>query len=233
MLAAYRGHNGGQGTGRDQHKRMNNMEKVIVLATGNRNKYVELREVLGSLPVALRGLADFAPVPEAIEDGAAFGENALKKAHHYAKLFNAPCLADDSGLVVYALGGRPGVHSARYAGPAATDQANCERLLREMADVDNRAAHFVCALTLAVPRGASMSWEGRCDGVILTERRGEHGFGYDPLFLIPQLNKTLAEIPLAEKEAYSHRGRALAQFISEFDRVREWLRRQTRATPVP
>ncbi|MCL2457332.1 MAG: XTP/dITP diphosphatase [Desulfobulbus sp.] len=205
------------------------MENVIVLATGNQNKYVEMRQVLGNLPVALRGLADFAPVPEAIEDGATFGENALKKAHHYAKLFDAPSLADDSGLVVDALDGRPGVHSARYAGAAATDQDNCERLLWEMADVDHRAAHFVCVLTLAGPNGTSLSWEGRCDGVILAKQRGEHGFGYDPLFLIPQLNKTLAEIPLAEKEAYSHRGRALAQFISEFDRVQEWLRQQARA----
>ncbi|MDR2550248.1 MAG: XTP/dITP diphosphatase [Desulfobulbus sp.] len=209
------------------------MENVIVLATGNRHKYVELRQVLGNLPLTLRGLADFSPVPEAVEDGATFDENAYKKAHHYAQAFNVPCLADDTGLAVDALGGQPGVHSARYAGPAATDRANCERLLRELADVDCRAARFVCVLTLAVPNGASLSWEGRCEGEIITEWRGEHGFGYDPLFLIPQLNKTLAEIPLAEKEAYSHRGRALAQFMGEFDRVREWLQRQVAIHPAP
>ncbi|MCL1981222.1 MAG: Non-canonical purine NTP pyrophosphatase, partial [Proteobacteria bacterium] len=149
------------------------MENVIVLATGNRNKYLELREVLGSLPVDLRGLADFDPAPEALEDGDTFEKNALKKALHYAKLFNVPCLADDSGLVVDALGGRPGVHSARYAGLGATDLANCERLLKEMADVDNRAAYFVCVLTLAAPNGASLSWEGRCAGEIIAEWRGE------------------------------------------------------------
>ncbi|WP_310601321.1 XTP/dITP diphosphatase [Desulfobulbus sp.] len=209
------------------------MENVIVLATGNRHKYAELRQVLGNLPLALRGLVDFAPVPEAVEDGVSFGENAYKKAHHYAQAYNVPCLADDTGLVVDALGGKPGVHSARYAGPGATDRANCERLLRELADVDRRTARFVCVLTLVAPNGASLSWEGRCEGEIITEWRGEHGFGYDPLFLVPQLNKTLAEIPLAEKEAYSHRGRALAQFMGEFDRVREWLRRQATVRRAP
>lgn len=202
------------------------MENVIVLGTGNRNKFAELREALGHLPVTIRGIADFGPVPEAIEDGVSFRENAHKKAHHYAKLLAVPCLADDSGLVVDALDGKPGVHSARYAGDTATDWANCERLLREMAGVGNRAAHFVCVLTLAAPNGASLSWEGRRDGEIIAERRGEHGFGYDPLFLIPELNKTLAEIPLAEKEAHNHRGRALARFMNEFDRVQAWLRQQ-------
>jgi len=209
------------------------MENVIVLATGNRNKFAELRQVLGTLPVAIRGLADFPPVPEAVEDGATFQENAYKKASYYAKLFAVPCLADDSGLVVDALGGRPGVHSARYAGPAATDGANCERLLEEMAGLADRAAHFVCVLTLAAPNGAILSWEGRCDGEIISTRQGEHGFGYDPLFFIPELHRTLAEIPLAEKEAYSHRGRALAQFINEFDRIQQWLRRQTSASSMP
>ncbi|MCL2789164.1 MAG: XTP/dITP diphosphatase [Desulfobulbus sp.] len=209
------------------------MENVIVLATGNRNKFVELRAVLGNFPVVIRGIDDFDPVPAAIEDGVTFRENAYKKAHHYARLFAAPCLADDSGLVVDALDGRPGVYSARYAGPGATDWANCERLLREMVNVDNRIAHFVCVLTLAMPGGAILSWEGRCGGEIIAERRGVHGFGYDPLFFIPELNKTLAEIPLERKEAVSHRGKALAQFMSEFDQVQQWLRRQTAGSPAP
>jgi non-canonical purine NTP pyrophosphatase, rdgB/HAM1 family len=211
-----------------QVKGMMNMEQVIVLATGNRNKYAELRETLGRLPVTMYGIADFDPVPEAVEDGITFRENAYKKASYYAKLFGLPCLADDSGLVVDALDGRPGVHSARYAGPAATDWMNCERLLKEMDGVGNRAAHFVCVLTLAATDGTSLSWEGRCSGEIISERRGEHGFGYDPLFFIPELNKTLAEIPLEEKEAYSHRGRAVAQFANAFDGVLGWL--QWRAT---
>ncbi len=205
---------------------MMTMADTIVLATGNRHKFAELKEVLGGIPIEFRGLVDFAPAPEAIEDGATFAENACKKAVHYARLFGLPCLADDSGLVVDALAGRPGVHSARYAGPDATDRANCDLLLREMAGVGKRTARFVCVLTLATPNGASLSWEGRCEGEIIAERRGEHGFGYDPLFLIPELDKTLAEIPLEAKGAFSHRGRALAQFIDEFDQIQKWLRQQ-------
>lgn len=202
------------------------MQETIVLATGNRNKFKELKEELARLPLLIRGLADFEAVPEAVEDGATFAENACRKARYYAGLFGLPCLADDSGLVVDALDGRPGVFSARYAGIRATDGDNCDKLLRDMDGQSNRAAHFACVLALARPEGDCLLWEGRCAGKILGERRGEHGFGYDPLFLISELGKTLAEIPLQDKGAYSHRGKALAQFMAEFDRVRTWLRRQ-------
>ena len=200
------------------------MNITFVLATSNRKKALEIMEILKSSPVSLRTLADFAPVPAPVEDGITFLDNARKKAVHYARLLGQPCLADDTGLVVEALNGRPGVHSARYAGPEATGRENCDKLLREMASATNRAACFTCVLVLATPDGEYLSWEGRCDGEIITEGRGASGFGYDPLFLLPEVNKTLAEIPLEEKGTFSHRGKALARCLADLDTVCEWLK---------
>jgi XTP/dITP diphosphohydrolase len=202
------------------------MDNIIVLATSNTNKLKEIQERLNGFPVAIKSLADFGPMPEAVEDGVTFDENAYKKAFHYAKVLGLPCLADDSGLVVDALEGRPGVYSARYSGPEATDWDNCEKLLGEMAGRDNRSAHFVCVLSLATPAGPALTWEGRCDGELLSERRGESGFGYDPLFLCPEFGKTFAEATMEEKGRVSHRGRALAQFAAEFDNVQVWIRQR-------
>jgi XTP/dITP diphosphohydrolase len=126
-------------------------------------------------PVSVKSLADFGPMPEPVEDGETFDDNAYKKSLHYAKVLGLPCLADDSGLVVDALDGRPGVYSARYAGLEATDWQNCEKLLAEMAGRTDRAAHFVCVLSLATPAGPALTWEGRCDGEITGERRGNQG----------------------------------------------------------
>jgi XTP/dITP diphosphohydrolase len=165
-------------------------------------------------------------MPEAVEDGETFDDNAYKKALHYAKVLGVPCLADDSGLVVDALDGRPGVYSARYSGPEATDWSNCEKLLGEMEGQTNRSAHFVCVLSLATPAGPALTWEGRCAGELLAERRGEAGFGYDPIFFSPDLGKTFAEATMAEKSAISHRGRALAEFAAEFAKVQAWLRQR-------
>lgn len=205
------------------------MDNRIVLATGNRNKLREMREILKDFPLELLALDTFPPVPEAVEDGTTFAENAVKKASHYAGLLNLPCMADDSGLVVEALGGRPGVFSARFAGPAATDWENCELLLKEMDGKTNRSAYFACVLALVAPNGQALTWEGRCCGSIINERRGEHGFGYDPLFMLSDVNKTLAEIPLTQKSAFSHRGEALARFMAEFQTVQAWLHKQTGA----
>ena len=202
------------------------MDSIIVLATSNKNKLKEIQERLKGFPVAIKSLADFGPMPEAVEDGATFDENAYKKAFHYAKVLGLPCLADDSGLVVDALGGRPGVYSARYSGPEATDWGNCEKLLGEMADQSNRSAHFICVLSLATPAGPALTWEGRCDGELLSGRRGESGFGYDPLFFCPELGKTFAEATMEEKGGVSHRGRALAQFAAEFEQVQVWIRQR-------
>lgn len=202
------------------------MDNIIVLATSNANKLKEFRELLKDAPVAIKSLADFGPMPEPVEDGATFDDNAYKKALHYAKVLGLPCLADDSGLAVDALDGRPGVYSARYSGPGATDWSNCDKLLAEMEGQANRSAHFVCVLSLATPGGPALTWEGRCDGELLTERRGEAGFGYDPLFYYPELGKTFAELSMEEKGRVSHRGRAMAEFAAEFPKVQVWLRQR-------
>ncbi len=202
------------------------MENIIVLATSNINKLKEIREQLKNFPVLIKSLADFGPMPEAVEDGETFDDNAYKKAWHYAKVLGLPCLADDSGLVVDALDGRPGVYSARYSGPEATDWSNCEKLLGEMAGLSNPSAHFVCVLSLASPAGPALTWEARCDGEIISERRGESGFGYDPIFFCPELGKTFAEASMEEKSKVSHRGRALAEFVAEFPKVQIWLRQR-------
>jgi XTP/dITP diphosphohydrolase len=202
------------------------MDNIIVLATSNKNKLKEIQEILKDFPVAIKSLSDFGPMPEAVEDGETFDDNAYKKALHYAKVLGVPCLADDSGLVVDALDGRPGVYSARYSGPEATDWKNCEKLLGEMEGQNNRSAHFVCVLSLATPAGPALTWEGRCSGELIAERRGEAGFGYDPIFFSPDLGKTFAEASMAEKSAISHRGRALADFAAEFSKVQVWLRQR-------
>jgi XTP/dITP diphosphohydrolase len=202
------------------------MDNIIVLATSNKNKLKEFRELLKNAPVAVKSLSDFGPMPEPVEDGATFDDNAYKKALHYAKVLGLPCLADDSGLEVDALDGRPGVYSARYSGPDATDWSNCDKLLGEMEDQANRSAHFVCVLSLATPDGPALTWEGRCDGELLTKRQGEAGFGYDPLFYYPELGKTFAELSMEEKSRVSHRGRAMAEFAAEFPKVQVWLRQR-------
>ncbi|MCL2457733.1 MAG: XTP/dITP diphosphatase [Desulfobulbus sp.] len=209
------------------------MDNIIVLATNNKNKLKEIKELLNDSPVTVKSLDDFGPMPEAIEDGATFDDNAYKKALHYAKILGVPCLADDSGLVVDALDGRPGVYSARYAGPQANDWDNCEKLLGEMAGKSNRAAHFVCVLSLATPAGPALTWEGRCDGEIAAERRGQSGFGYDPVFFFPEFGKTFAEVSMDKKSQVSHRGRALAEFVAEFPKAQVWLRQRLAENKPP
>ncbi|MHB8808779.1 MAG: XTP/dITP diphosphatase [Desulfobulbaceae bacterium] len=202
------------------------MLNIIVLATGNKNKVKEIKELLKDAPVEIKCLADYPPLPEVVEDKDTFEENAYKKALHYARILGLPCLADDSGLEVDALDGRPGVLSARYAGENATDLQKCDKLLKEMAGKTNRTARFQCVLSLATPGGPALTWEGSCEGEILEERRGESGFGYDPVFYYAPLKKTFAELSMAEKNVVSHRGRAMAQFAGEIDKVLTWLRQR-------
>jgi XTP/dITP diphosphohydrolase len=199
------------------------MKQIIVLATRNEGKVRELREMLKDFPVDLRSLNDFGPIPEAVEDGASFDENAYKKAHFTAKVLGLPAMADDSGLVVAALDGAPGVYSARYAGEKAGDADNIAKLLAEMADRSDRNAAFECVISIAVPSGPALTYEGRCEGEITREPRGKGGFGYDPVFYSPELGKTFAESAMDEKNRVSHRGRALAQVAAEFDQVLKWL----------
>jgi XTP/dITP diphosphohydrolase len=199
------------------------MIPMIVLATGNQNKVREFQEILAGFPVRIASLRDFPKIPEAVEDGKTFEENAYKKALHTAKILGLPAIADDSGLCVDALGGEPGVYSARYAGETARDEDNCRKLLEKMADIKDRKAHFACVISIAVPSGPALTYEDFCQGEILHEKRGTSGFGYDPLFWFPPLNKSFAELSSAEKNQVSHRGKALAQLRGEIDKVIKWL----------
>jgi XTP/dITP diphosphohydrolase len=199
------------------------MVTLLILATTNTNKVKEFQEILKDFPIEIRSLADFGPLPEAIEDGETFDENAYKKAIHTAKILGFPAIADDSGLVVEALNGAPGVYSARYAGENATDKENVDKLLKDMQGIKNRRAAFHCVLSIAVPSGPALTYEGRCEGTLLEERRGETGFGYDPIFYFEDLGKTFAECTMEEKNKVSHRGKALAEFKAEFPQVLKWL----------
>jgi len=199
------------------------MLKIIVLATTNKNKIKEFQNLLDKFNIELKSIADFGPLPEAVEDGANFDENAYKKALHYAKVLGLPAIADDSGLVVGALHGEPGVYSARYAGPHATDEQNCLKLLEKLKGEKNRAASFQCVLSVAVPSGPALTYDGSCNGEILDTFRGSNGFGYDPLFYYPELGKTFAELSIEEKNKISHRAKALKEFALEFPKVCKWL----------
>ena len=199
------------------------MIPMIVLATGNQNKVKEFQEILAGFPLRIASLKDFPHIPEAVEDGKTFEENAYKKALHTAKILGLPAIADDSGLCVDALNGQPGVYSARYAGETASDDDNCRKLLTQMAGITNRRAHFACVISIAVPSGPALTYEDFCQGEILHEKRGESGFGYDPLFWFPPLDRSFAELSSTEKNQVSHRGKALAQLRGEIDKVIKWL----------
>jgi len=203
------------------------MEKIIlIVATRNRGKSKEIQEFLKDCPVEIRDLNDFGPIPEVKEDGRTFEENAYKKASFTAKMLGFPALADDSGIEVEALNGAPGVHSARYAGPNATDAENNEKLLESLSGRTDRAARFCCVLSLAVPTGPALTYEATCEGTIMEVPRGGQGFGYDPLFYYPPMGKTFGEMSLDEKARASHRGRALTELKREFDKVLAWLNKR-------
>ncbi|MBN1625439.1 MAG: XTP/dITP diphosphatase [Deltaproteobacteria bacterium] len=201
-------------------------DRILVLATRNKGKITELRRQLSGFDITIKGLDDFPPVPEAIEDGMTFEENAYKKAFSTARSLGLPALADDSGIVVRALGGEPGVHSARYAGDHASDEDRYSKLLKEMEGKTDRGAYFECAILIALPTGSSMTFTGRCDGEITFEPKGDKGFGYDPVFLYPPLNMTFAQIHLEEKNRVSHRGMAMARLKERFNEVLRWLEEQ-------
>jgi XTP/dITP diphosphohydrolase len=192
-----------------------------MLATRNRKKRGEIVEILGDLGLDFGDLADRPDAPEVEETGTTFEENARLKAVAVAKATGDWTLGEDSGLVVPGLNGRPGIYSARYAGKQGDDAANNARLLAELAPLpdDRRAAYYVCAAVLSDPQGEVQAVaEGRCHGVIIQEPRGTGGFGYDPLFLVPEFHKTFGELSPRVKHALSHRCRAL-------ERLRPALRR--------
>ena len=194
------------------------MPPVLVVGTRNPKKREEILEILGDLGLELRDLTAYPNAPEVVEDGTTFEANARKKAIELARHLGQWVLGEDSGLVVPALGGRPGVYSARYAGKQGDDAANNDRLLAELAPYpdDRHAAYYVCTAALADPGGEVRAvTEGRCHGIILRELRGTGGFGYDPLFLIPEYHKTFGELSARVKHALSHRARALSQLRPE------------------
>jgi XTP/dITP diphosphohydrolase len=197
----------------------------LVIATGNPGKITEIQERLTGFPIEIKSLADFGPIPEVAEDGETFDENAYKKASFTAKILGIPALADDSGLMVEALGGAPGVLSARYAGENATDAQRVAKLLKAMQGQSHRKAAFECVISIAVPSGPALTYEARCEGLIAEQPAGQSGFGYDPIFLYPPLNKTFGQMTIAEKSQVSHRGKALQELIQEFDKVLIWIQR--------
>jgi XTP/dITP diphosphohydrolase len=182
----------------------------IVAGTRNAGKVCEIRQALAELSFEVSGIPD-ERLADVEETGVTFSENAILKARYYAQHTGEYCLADDSGLEVDALGGAPGVYSARYSGEGATDAANNQKLLLALQDVpaEKRTARFRSVLALAGPDGSLLLADGTCEGIILTEPKGDGGFGYDPLFWMPDQQKTLAEMTVQEKNAISHRGNAL------------------------
>ncbi|MGN1283699.1 MAG: XTP/dITP diphosphatase [Candidatus Limosilactobacillus intestinavium] len=190
--------------------------KTIVIATNNAGKAREYGEMLSPLGIDVKTLADF-PHFAIDENGQTFQENALIKARTAVKQLGLPVMADDSGLMVDALDGAPGVHSARYAGDH-DDQANNRKLLRELAGVDDlyRTAHFHTTIVGLKPNGDQLVAEGRVDGHILRNPQGSNGFGYDPLFYVDELGCAMATLTDEQKNAVSHRGRALRKFMEQF-----------------
>ncbi len=183
----------------------------LALATGNRGKIREIEEALAGLDMEILTRDDFRDWPPLEETGKTFEENALAKALELARWSGMPALADDSGLEVEALGGAPGVDSAVYAGTHGDDASNLARLLREMQGVppSRRRARFVCVIALASPAGERMLVRETCEGAVAETPRGEGGFGYDPVFVPEGMDRTMAELSLREKNAVSHRGKAL------------------------
>ncbi len=199
------------------------MIKILVLATTNKNKVREFREILKDFDIEIRSLSDFGPIPEVVEDGETFGDNAYKKALQTAKVLGLPAIADDSGLEVDALDGSPGVYSGRYGGEKATDVENCDKLLTELRGIKDRKASFTCVISIAVPSGPALTYEGKCCGSITNERHGNNGFGYDPVFFHDKFGKTFAEISSEEKHSVSHRGQALGEIKEEAEKILVWL----------
>ena len=207
------------------------LDRPLVLATKNRGKVSEFQDLFKGFDFEIKSLNDFGPIPPVIEDGDTFEDNAVKKAQFTAKVLGLPAIADDSGLTVKALGGKPGVLSARYAGEGATDEANNIKLLKAMKGIEQREAAFICVLAIAVPQGPALIYEGTCEGLITQEVRGTQGFGYDPIFYYPPLNKTFAQMSGAEKNGVSHRGRAMAELKGELDKILIWVRQRLAEEP--
>lgn len=189
----------------------------IVLATHNKGKIREFQKAFSEIGWEAIPIADVAHVPEPEETGTSFKENALIKARYYAKAVHLPVLSDDSGIIADVLGDKPGIYSARYAGVHGDDEANNQKLIRDLSSYtgDDRKGRYVCVVALVWPDGRELTAEGTCEGIIRDFYQGQGGFGYDPLFYLPQYGKTMAELPMEEKNKISHRGRALRALLEE------------------
>lgn len=198
------------------------MQEVII-ATKNAGKAKEFEHLLEKLGYTVKTLLDFPEIEDIDETGHTFEENAILKAEAVASHLNKMVIADDSGLVIDALDGRPGVYSARYAGEAKNDQANIDKVLSELAGVaeEKRTARFYCALAVAAPNKETFTVHGTCEGMILTEQRGTNGFGYDPIMYIPDKQKTMAQLSPEEKNQISHRANALKSLEAKMNTLRD------------
>jgi XTP/dITP diphosphohydrolase len=186
----------------------------LLVGTKNRHKAAEIRRLLIGLSVQVLDLSAFDELPDIAEEGETFEENAVAKASGFARMTGLPAIADDSGIEIDALGGRPGVFSARFAGPQVDDDANNALLLEMLAKTPpfERTARYRCVIAFATPEKSEFTCEGSVEGVIMPELRGTNGFGYDPLFFVPQFGATFGQLPPEVKDRVSHRARALAQF---------------------
>lgn len=193
------------------------MTRKFVLATHNPGKLKEMSDILSRFGVEVVSPRDLGLTVDVEETGTTFAENAMLKAKAICAAANLPAIADDSGLCVDALNGGPGVYSARYGGEGLDDRGRTMLLLSSMRGQTSRAAHFACAIACAFPNGDTLTAEGRCDGAIAFAPIGTEGFGYDPVFLIPALAKTFAQLSAEEKSAISHRGRALTAFAAQLE----------------
>ena len=190
----------------------------IFLATGNKHKIDEIKAIFKDIKdIEILSIKDGVEIPDVIEDGKTFEENSAKKALEIAKFTNMITIADDSGLCVEALGGAPGVYSARYS-PEGNDKANNAKLMEDMKDKENRKCKFVSVVTLGKPDGRVYSFRGEVEGELLTAPRGEYGFGYDPYFYVAEYGKSLAEMPEI-KNKISHRANALKKLEKELDKI--------------
>lgn len=196
--------------------------KQVIIATQNKGKAKDFEALFGPLGYEVLTLRDVAKDMDVEETGVTFEENAILKAEAVAEALQTTVIADDSGLEIDALDGEPGVYSARYAGEAKSDEANIEKVLAKLESVpeEQRTARFRCVLAIASPNKKTRTYSGSCEGLILSERRGDHGFGYDPIFFVPNEGKAMAELVPEEKAAISHRGNAIRELKKAMP---EWL----------
>ncbi|MFD0827364.1 XTP/dITP diphosphatase [Neobacillus sp. M.A.Huq-85] len=197
--------------------------REVIIATKNPGKAREFESIFAKRGIEVKTLLDFPEIPDVEETGTTFEANAILKAEAISKALNKMVIGDDSGLIVDVLEGRPGIYSARYAGEHKNDQDNIDKVLSELKDVpeEERTARFYCALAVAVPNQETMTVSGTCEGRILTERKGTHGFGYDPIFYVPNLKLAMAELPSEEKNKISHRANAIKKLDTVLDSILE------------